>query len=162
MMILRMETSVILRKGRCSVKKVIKFVAYLFLFSFFPIMLSYYYGAGELENYQKALNGEYYLEPLTDEESDMLNKELDAIDISYQEKRIELRKNGIAEEDVDDYLDYPDTSPIFEKYHGHNPSDDVILDHISCLEEARKDRVTITSSFMVIIYLLLWWEKERV
>lgn len=142
-------------------KKVIEFFVYLFLFSFFPIMLSYCYNGSELENYQRALNGEYYLEPITDEESDMLSKELDDIDISYQEKKLELRKSGIAEEDVDDYLNYPDTLPIFEKYHGHNPSNDVILDHISCLEEARQERVTITSLFIVIIYFLLWWKKER-
>ena len=132
--------------------KIIMFIVYFCVCSFFPVAVAYNYNGEELEHYEQASEGKYFLYKPTDEEYDAMSKELDDADIEYDENVISLRKQGMTADEAADSLDYPDITVIMEKYPGHNPPREVIEKNINDMKKYRDERVGITIFFMFIIY----------
>lgn len=132
--------------------KIIMFIVYFCVCSFFPVAVAYNYNGEELEHYEQASEGKYFLYKPTDEEYDAMNKELDDADIEYDENVISLRKQGMTADEATDSLDYPDITVIMEKYPGHNPPREIIEEHINDIKQQREERVCITVVIMFFIY----------
>lgn len=124
-------------------------------------MMAYYYNGGELQHYEDALSGSYYLYKPTDEECESMMKELDEADIAYEEKKLELRKQGMSDDEAEIAIDYPDLNLIFDKYPGHNPPSAVIIEHINNMKEARNERVFLTTLFMFILYSTVYILRKK-
>lgn len=143
-------------------RRILSLIAGLFIFLFLVGTYSYFYNGSELENYEKAMNGQYYIYKPTDTELNKMSQELQQLDIKREEQILKKMKLGMSREDADNSInDIDEYFLITGKYLGHNPPLKVIKQHISDLKSLRTKRVTISLIIAVLIYTGFFYKKIR-
>lgn len=148
--------------NKAKENKAVGFLVLYFFLLVIPMMIAYFFNGKELSEYEKALAGEYYLLPPTEQEENMMLKEFNDLDIQHEERVLKFIKLGNSKEESEEMADDEEGVAsaekfidIGEKYKGHNPPKEEIINHINSMKRDRKIRLFIVFVCFTSLYIFV-------